>query len=118
PEWNHRRRARAVRPVLLGGGVTPPDLVLVVEPGAIARPRAGVFDPLDEPALNGRLVVVVRLAVRPGEPTRQLRLRPDVSSPTIDHRFGLIPEDVARPAQPPLVLVGEAGALLELSELI
>lgn len=76
---------RTIRLILPRGCVTKSNLVLVVQPVAIMRTPRYIHDSLHEAALHACLVLVIGLAVRLGEPMREVRLRADNSASGIDH---------------------------------
>src|ERR1700753_1842735 len=61
---HHRWRMGSIRFVLLCGRVTKPDLVLIIQPVPIMRAQRHINDPLNEAALDPRLVLVIGSAIR------------------------------------------------------
>src|SRR5215216_1292322 len=100
--------------VLLGGGVSEGDLVVVVEPLLVVGAPAGVEDPLAKPLAHARQVLGVRLpSLGVGEVVDQVRVVPHEAVPQVQDLLDLTLEYVARHPQVPFVLLGEQNRPLE-----
>jgi hypothetical protein len=104
--------------LFLFSGVPPSDLVLVIEPHLIERAGAGIDHPLNESRLDGRLVALVRLVVRPEKPPGQMLLLADPCAPGVHHFLRLVGQHIARQVEIATVLGGKLGTLFELPEVV
>jgi putative MFS transporter len=118
PKRHDRRRAGAIRGVFLGRRVTQSDFLLVVEPLPVMRAQCNIHDPLHEPPLDARFVVVIRRAIRPNEPVRQMGLRTDDGTPRVNHRFSLFAKEIGMRTQRLGVIGSPARGVLELGQII